>query len=312
MLMHDNLVYQQYKKLSDQVFDLTDNELYTATKLFVKKGITVTKEVGDLSKTYFNAEIDHKDFSKSVQSAKDINLYIANTTKNMITDVVKAEWLTAGTILILVNAVYFKGVWEKEFDPNLTKKQDFYLTGNNKIQVDMMNMVHHVRYMKAESYSAIALPYTGRKYEMVLVLPNYINGLKDLKQSFSPAMVFNIDTNLINTSVQIQLPKFKFESATNLKQLLPKLGVSDIFINGVADFTNLVREIKENIFVSEARHKVVIDVNEKGTEAAAVTVIVPIGGGPAGPRFIADHPFLFYIRHVSTGSILFLGHFNPS
>lgn len=309
---NDDVTYQQYQALTNQVFSSTENEIYIATKLYVKNGVAVTKNVRDVAKKYFNADIEQKDFAMSIKAAEDINSYIALKTKNKITELIKPEWLSSLTVMVLVNAVYFKGVWEKAFNPEETKKMDFYLTESNTIKVDMMYMKHEVRFLKNLHYSVIALPYTGRTFEMVIVLPTNINGLQKLQKSLTTSMVNDIDSKLVNTNVSIYLPKFKFESGTDLKILLPKIGIVDIFDVGNADFSNLINGHKDGIYVSEARHKVVLEVNELGTEAAATTVIVTAFGSGLSPMFFASHPFLFYIRHFSTGSVLFMGHFNPS
>lgn len=308
---NDEFIYQQYKALGDKVFNSTENELSIATKLFVMKGLKVKQNVRDVAKNYFNAEIGHKDFSKAVKSATEINSYIAKWTKNRITDFVSPNSLSSDIVMFLVNAVYFKGVWDRAFDPKSTRKRDFFLTETNTVQIDMMYMKHYVRYYNGKDYSAISLPYAGRKYEMVIVLPRRIDGLNALKQSFSPAMALDIETKLVNMSIVVNIPKFTFESKTDLKALLPKLGIIDIFDERSADLSNLIQGIQKRLVVSEARHKVFIEVNEKGTEAAAVTGIgISITSIP--PSFTANHPFLFYIKHEPTDVILFMGHFIAS
>ena len=236
----DEAVFQQYKSLSGKVFSSTEHELSIATKLFIKEGLKVTKNVSDVAKTYFNAEIGHTDFRNKQQSAKDINDYVAKWTKNKITDFVSSDMFSSATVMFLVNAVYFKGVWEKEFNPKKTRKTDFFLTESNIVEVDMMTMKHSVLYFNGNDYSAISLPYTGKQYEMVFILPKRIDGLNDLKRSFSPQMANDIESKLVNTSIIVNIPKFTFKSKIDLQVLLKKLGILDIFDINAADFSNLL------------------------------------------------------------------------
>lgn len=309
----DHVIYDEYGILKDYISYGTKGELYVATKLFVMNGLTVTTGVRDVAKGTFDADISFKDFRKPKISAHHMNRYISKRTNEKIKDLISWKWLNDNTIMVLANAVYFKGTWEREFYPKNTRKADFFLknTKTEKLQVDMMAMKSFVNLYDGKNYSAITLPYKGGSFEMMIVLPKEIEGLKDLQMSFSPDDAKHIDKNLKNVSAVIKIPKFTFSAATNLKTLLPKVGIKDIFKEGVANFSNLVNEVNRRIYVSEARHKVVIDVNEKGTEAAGATALVVERRSKHQPRFVADHPFMFYIRHGSTGTILFMGHFNP-
>lgn len=302
---NDALIYYQYRALTGKVFSSTNNELYIATKLFVKQGLSVSSYVRYIAKSYFNADIGYKDFSKAHQSAIDINKYVASKTKNKIKKLISSTMLNDATVMVLVNAMYFKGTWEKQFDPANTRKRYFYRTINNRVKVDMMAMQDYVRFYNGMDYSAIALPYSGGAFEMVIVLPSQIDGFNDLKNSFSPGVANYIESQFVNTNVSINVPKFTFESETDLLDLLPKLGINDIFGTS-ADFSALIQGQYRNIYVSEAIHKVFIEVNEIGTTAAAATAVVFTYGSPA---FIANHPFLFYIRHKPTGIVLFIGHY---
>lgn len=309
---NDNRIYRQYRTLSSKVFGSTDIEVFIATKLYLKNGLTVKGKVSNVATRYFNADIGYADFSKSQQSARDINDYVSRQTNNKVKNLVKPEWLGADTVMVLVNAVYFKGTWETQFDPKSTTKQNFHLSVNKQVQVDMMAMQHYVRHTSNSEgkYSAIALPYKGRAYEMVVVLPTQIDGLSALKKSFTAAKAAEIESGMENKSVVIQLPRFTVTSETDLKTIMPKLGIKDIFVQDVADFSNLLNEIPNvNMFISKAQHKVVIEVNEEGTVAAAGTAIVGTFGSPPSQYFAADHPFLYYIKHKPSNTILFIGHY---
>ena len=120
--------------------------------------MTVTADVRKVATTFFNADIGNQEFTKAISSAKAMNNYVASKTNNKITDLVKSNWLNINTVMVLVNAVYFRGIWETQFDPKNTQKEDFFLTNGNKIKVDIMSMKRYVRYYNGGNYSAIALP----------------------------------------------------------------------------------------------------------------------------------------------------------
>lgn len=308
---NDQMIYHHYQALEAKVFNTKEIELSIATKLFVKKGLRLKKKVRKAARVYFKAGIENLDFKKSKRSAHIINSYIARRTNNRIIDVIEPSLLNDMTVMVLVNTLYFKGEWETQFDPRFTNREDFSLTKRKKIKVDMMASAFSVRYYNGKSFSAIALPYKGKEYEMIIILPSLTDGLKDLKNSFSSSVANAIESGLEENYLFVKIPKFEFEFEIDLKEdLLPKLGVTDIFLPDIADFSNLIRNVETKIYVSEAKHNVFINVNELGTEAAAATIIITGLTGPPPPKqFIADHPFMFYIRHVQTSSILFIGHF---
>jgi serpin B len=183
----------------------------------------------------------------------------------------------------------------------------------DKIKVTQVNMMHiklRVLYTTDNDYSAIALPYRGNKFEMVFILPKTIDGLNALEANISSELLQHINSRFKMSTVQISIPKFVIESELDLKKVLPKLGITDIFNEAKSDFSHLIKEHTGKIYVSKAVHKVIVEVNEEGTEASAATVIVVLlRGGPRTLSFTADHPFLFYIRNKESGTILFLGRY---
>lgn len=303
-------LYLRYEALNYKVFDVKEVELYFATKLFLKNGLTFTKNMRDVAEVTFDASVGYKDFSKPKVSAHYMNRFISKRTNGKIKNMISWQWLNNNTVMVLANAVYFKGTWSGKFDRKKTKQRDFFAKNNNKIKVSMMEKEDKVLFVNEEHFSAITLPYKGDQYDMVIVLPKDNAGLPNLKKTFSSDVARIIDKKSSYKDATINLPKFKFQADINLKDLLPKLGITDIFNGNVADFTNLVYEVKEAIYISEARHRVIIEVNEEGTEAAAATTLVAtVKSTPV--KFIADHPFMFYVRHRSSNSIFFMGDFNP-
>lgn len=309
----DDENFQKFKELNAMM--LTGNnggvELNIATKVFISDRFTLQDDVKAKAKKFFKSDIGHKDFSKSKMAAKFMNTWIAKNTNHKIKNLILEKWLNSFTVMVLVNAVYFKGEWEAKFDPSKTKKQLFFVDKNKVTQVNMMHIKRPVLYTTDKDYSAIALPYKGKKFEMVFILPKKIDGLNALEEEISSEFLQHINSSFIMSTVQVSIPKFVIESELDLKKVLPKLGITDIFNEAKSDFSHLIKERTGNIFVSKAVHKVIVEVNEEGTEAVASTVVVLLmRSGQRTRSFTADHPFLFYIRNKESGTILFLGRYH--
>lgn len=305
---------EKFKQLNAII--LTSNtkglELKVANKLFVSNRFTLKPEVTRNAKKIFNSEIGYKDFSKSETSATFMNQWVAKITNNRIKKLILASWLNSMTVMVLVNVVYFKGEWKTKFDPSNTKPQDFYINKSTTIKVDMMHVKQSVMFFSDVDYSAIAIPYKGDTMDMVFMLPRQLHGLEALEKRLSPKLLNDLASGFKPHTVQISIPKFVMETEVNLKTILPKLGVIDIFDINVSNFSELVEEASRQIYVSQAIHKVYVEVNEEGTEAAAATAGVVLFRAVVHEiTFIANHPFLFYIRHKQTGIILFIGRYSP-
>jgi serpin B len=308
----DDENFQKFKELNAMM--LTGNnggvELNIATKVFISNRFTLHDDVKAKAKKFFKSDIGHKNFSKSKIAAKFMNTWITKNTNHKIKNLISESWLNSMTVMVLVNAVYFKGEWETKFDPSKTKKQLFFVDKIKVTQVNMMHIKLRVLYTTDNDYSAIALPYRGNKFEMVFILPKTIDGLNALEANISSELLQHINSRFKMSTVQISIPKFVIESELDLKKVLPKLGITDIFNEAKSDFSHLIKEHTGKIYVSKAVHKVIVDVNEEGTEASAATVIVVLlRGGQRTLSFTADHPFLFYIRNKESGTILFLGRY---
>jgi serpin B len=308
----DDENFQKFKELNAMM--LTGNnggvELNIATKVFISNRFTLHDDVKAKAKKFFKSDIGHKNFSKSKIAAKFMNTWITKNTNHKIKNLISESWLNSMTVMVLVNAVYFKGEWETKFDPSKTKKQLFFVDKIKVTQVNMMHIKLRVLYTTDNDYSAIALPYRGNKFEMVFILPKTIDGLNALEANISSELLQHINSRFKMSTVQISIPKFVIESELDLMKVLPKLGITDIFNEAKSDFSHLIKEHTGNIYVSKAVHKVIVEVNEEGTEASAATVIVVLlRGGQRTLSFTADHPFLFYIRNKESGTILFLGRY---
>ncbi|XP_006799209.1 probable serpin E3 [Neolamprologus brichardi] len=228
----------------------------------------------------------------------------------------EALWWGHRPQVALVNTVAFKGVWQKQFMFTNTQNLPFVLSDGNVIKVPMMYQAAEVsfgqfRTASEQRYTVLQLPYLGRSLSLQVVLPSERKTpLSSLEAQLTARQLASWDGGLRRTKMDIFLPRFKMQNKFNLRSVLPALGVSDAFNPTAADFTGVSAE--EGLYVSDAFHEVRIEVTEDGTKAAAATAMVLLKRSRA-PVFKADRPFLFLLRHIKTGSILFMGRvMNPA
>lgn len=312
-----NNIHQEYKTLQDYMNNALTNDVIIsiANGLFPKLGLQFHPQYQKGVQDYYQSEITPLDFAgNSEGSRKFINQWASNKTNNLIKNVLPMGSVTPLSVLFLVNAIYFKGDWELQFDKNKTKPNDFYVTPSSIMQVDMMN----IRTDKFRSGTnsqldckILELPYKGGLFSMVLLLPNSLDGLSDLETKLTPALLNSIESDLIKQETIVSIPKFEMLSTFNLKNPLMSLGIRDLLDPFQADFSKMFSNPSSDIAVTSVVHKAFVRVDEEGTEAAAVTVI-GIGITSVQPppfTFIANHPFMFLIREKQTGSILFMGRY---
>ena len=230
-------------------------------------------------------------------------------TNNKIKNILSQDDLTALTRLVLVNAIYFYGDWDSPFKNNSTIRDRFSLIDGNHTMVPFMNQRGRFNYYEDSKIKALEIPYTDNKASMVIFLPNTTDGIAELANSFDFDYYQNIIESLQNTDVRLSLPKFKIDFKLELGTTLSQMGMPLAFSPDSADFSGMTG--KPNLFISKVIHKAFINVDEKGTEAAAATAVVmtmTMSPHPTEAKiFDADHPFLFLIKDNTTGSILFMG-----
>jgi serpin B len=235
-----------------------------------------------------------------------INEWVERMTENRIKDLIPQGLIDSLTRLVLTNAIYFNAAWRDKFDQALTKDGEFTKLDGSKITVSMMTKQDdHFRYAKTGGCEAVEVPYDGQELSMVLMLPE--GPLDAFEASLDGGAVAKILSSLGGDSVQLTLPKFKMEGKFSLKETLSKLGMKEAFTDA-ADFSGMDGR-PANLFISDVVHKSFIAIDETGTEAAAATaVIMASNAAPAKTYTVKlDRPFLFLIRDIKTGAILFVG-----
>lgn len=281
-------------------------QLTVANSLWPQKGYPFLPEFLTLMKRDYGVTVTPVDYvSEPYAARKTINNWVEARTNGKIINVLQRE-LSKGTLLTLINAIYFKGSWAKRFDPTLTAESDFWLRSGVKTRALLMHQYTKLPYAETDDVQILELPYQGQQLSMVIILPKAHKRLSGLENEFSPENLSNWLGLLQKTDVRVYLPKFKMSpDSYDLIKPMQVLGMRKAFASE-ADFSGM--NGRRDISISNLLHKAFVEVNEEGTEAAAATVATfALTGRPRNVTFRADHPFLFAIRERSSGSLLFLG-----
>lgn len=280
-------------------------QLHIANSLWPQKDYRLLPEYLLLTEQHYGVSITPVDYVKATEQARKlINTWVEDKTKDKINDLIGPGALDPATVLVLVNAIYFKGNWASQFDPKRTTESEFTISGDVKTQVSMMYQKGKFGYGEIEGARLLELPYVGKELSMVIILPEKSDGLSKIEDQLTLKNLDSWDTRMSEQDVNVYLPKFKLTWGTfELNEPLQALGLRKAF--GPADFSGM--NGTKTLFIGLVLHKAFVEVNEEGTEAAAATAVVMKRGIPRIHTFKADHPFLFLIRDNVTGSILFLG-----
>lgn len=286
--------------------DIFGCHLRVANALWRQKGYPVKPEYVDALKRGMGAEVGEADFRGAKAAAvKAINDWVAKATRDKIKDVVSERQLDDLTRVVLANAIHFKAAWEDDFPDHSTQPRPFTLADGKKIQAPTMLSLGHRSTARDGKITALKLDYSGEKLAMLVLLPEP-GALAQVEKDLNAAQLDRLEAGMKSAMTEVQMPKFKIESTFPLRMPLQSLGLAGAFAPG-ADFSGISSE--PGFALSEVIHKTFVDVNEKGTEAAAVTMMAAAGSAPPkkNVEFKADRPFLFVIRDLPTKTTLFMG-----
>jgi len=234
-----------------------------------------------------------------------INDWVSDETEGRIEDLIPQDAISQMTRLVLTNAIYFNAAWQYPFEDGATSPGIFYLLNGDEVTVPMMEQQESFSYTKADNYQAVELPYDGQELSMVILLPNS-GQFETFEKDIEYQQVKDIIENLERREVRLTMPKYEFDSSFGLKRTLIDMGMPVAFSVG-ADFSGMTGE--KDLFISDVIHKAFVSVDEAGTEAAAATaVIMELTAMPETPIEVTlNLPFIFLIRDIETGAILFVG-----
>ncbi|XP_070276525.1 serpin B3 [Myotis yumanensis] len=308
-------VHQQFQKLLTELNKPTDAyKLSLANRLYGDKKFQFFQEYLDNVKKFYLASVESADFSNATEETrKMINSWVESQTNEKIKNLFPEGSLDSSTILVLVNAIYFKGQWNEKFDPKKTEQGQFWLNKDTSKVVQMMKQSHMFKFASLEDMQAkiLEIPYKDKDLSMVLLLPNEIDGLQQLEDKLTAEKLieWTSSRNMSMSHVHVHLPRFKVEQSFELQVTMKALGMVDAFSSQDADFSGMSGS--GDLVISAMIHKSFVEVTEEGTEAAAATGIgISVTSVPNYEMFHCDHPFLFLIKHNKTNSILFFGRFS--
>ena len=287
---------------------LSDNYvLSTANALWVQDKFPILEEYKVVTETYYLSKTENLDFATHPEESRQtINSWVEEKTNEKIKDLLPQGSIDDMTRAVITNAVYFLGNWTIQFDENLTREDDFKISGQEIVKVPMMNVEQNFEYSSTNDLQILKMFYKGEDLAMLVLLPKD-NDLGSLEGKLSVENLNEWTDALTKKQVNVYLPKFKQETTYSLVKDLTNMGMPSAFEPGKADFSGINKDT--DLYVSGVFHKAFVAVDERGTEAAAATGIV-VGTTSVGPQpeiFRADHPFIFLIQDERTGLILFMG-----
>ncbi|MFC2026622.1 serpin family protein [Chloroflexota bacterium] len=281
-------------------------QLNVINAIWGQKDYDFLSEFLDVLAGNYDAGLRILDFvSNPEESRITINDWASDQTEGRIEDLIPQGLIDKLTRLVLTNAIYFNAAWRYQFEEDDTYNDSFYLLDGSEITVLMMHQTEHLGYVEGDGYQAVELSYDTKELSMVIILPEEGN-FDAFEGSLDAGLVDEIISDIENTSVILTMPRFEFESEFSLKEVLETMGMTNAFIFGMADFSDITDE--ESLFIGDVVHKAFVSVDEEGTEAAAASVVVVAGGiSPEQPEVTVDQPFIFLIRDIQTGTVLFVG-----
>ncbi|KAH7964967.1 hypothetical protein HPB49_002712 [Dermacentor silvarum] len=285
--------------------------LDVANMVLAQSGFPITDNYKQQLREIFDAELRSADFMNEGPSvAAEVNAWVRDKTRGKISGILP-EGRPLDIALFILNAVYFKGTWVTKFDVSKTVNKPFFNLGTTEVSKPAMHLRNRLPHTRIDALhaSALEIPYLGGKFSMVVMLPDTPTGLQELRDGLSVATLEDLGSNLRTKDVILRMPKFEMSLSYNLVAAMKALGLDTPF-GGSADFSGITEGTP--IHISDAVHKVAVEVNEEGTVAAVVTGLsfVPTSALNAPPPpvlFTVDRPFLYYIRDKNTNRILFIG-----
>jgi len=279
--------------------------LHTVNALWIQQDYPVLEDYVDAIVGYYGGDVNALDFvAEPDESRVTINEWVEERTNDRIKDLFPSGSIDADVRLVLTNAIYFKGDWLYEFDEEATSEEEFHVTPTTSVEVDMMSLRDDFNYAETDELQLLELSYTGEDVSMLILLPKR-GHMGDVEAQLSAERLGEWVDMMEGAAVNVYLPRFTFETKYFMMEDLAEMGMPTAFTDA-ADFSGMTGN--RELFIDKVIHQAYIEVNEEGTEAAAATgVSMRLSAAMPGEVFRADHPFIFLIRDMDTGVILFMG-----
>jgi serpin B len=284
--------------------------LHVVNAIWGQTGFDFLDEYLDVLAENYGAGLRILDFQSEPEASRvTINDWVAEQTEQRIKDLIPEGSINDLTRLVLTNAIYFNAAWMNPFEEDATSNADFHLLDGSTVTVPMMHQTESLGYAAGDGYQAVELPYDGHELSMVILLPEDFEAFEG---SLTGEQVEKIVAGLEHQQVSLAMPKFEYDYRLGLKSALAALGMPIAFTTD-ADLSGM--DGKRDLYIQDVLHKAFVSVDEAGTEAAAATgVVVGVTSAPLEPVEVTlDHPFVYFIRDIETGAVLFVGRVaNPS
>jgi serpin B len=307
-------INEEFGKVFKDIRDIDKNKyhIHFANKVVVQKNCEVSQIFRDVLKKYFQTDVESKDFMlDSKVTTDEINEWVKHITHRKIENLL-SQPLSPSTRLVLLNAIYFEGIWKTAFEKSETHEEVFFNSGINEVKTQMMRRCGKFNLTEVSELDSklLELPYSGEDISLYIVLPNQRQGLHKITSDLRDfEMIEKSITQLQEVNADVVIPKLKIEGSHSLKNHLMALGMKRVF-TPEADLSGI--DGKKDLYVSEVIHKSVIEFTEEGNESADSphNIVGVLSNAPQMEVFRADHPFVFFIRDNRNGMILFSGHIN--
>ena len=284
--------------------------LSTGNALWVQQDYPFLEDYTSRVEKYYGGKAANLDFRRETEKSRQtINTFIEEQTNDKIKNLIPPGILDGSTVLVLTNAIYFKGMWVKQFNKKETRDEDFRTGSGQAVKVPMMRSTGddaRFNYAETDNIQLLEMPYDGKDLSMLIILPRE-NNLDNVESQITSTKLFEWKSMLNEQNVDIFIPKFKFEAKYFLVESLSNMGMPTAF-TGAADFSEM--DGTKTLLIDKVIHQAFVEVNEEGTEAAAATAVIIIKSSATigyKKEFRADHPFIFIIQEKNTGNILFMG-----
>jgi len=280
--------------------------LSTANALWVQEGYKLLDEYLEVVERYYGGKATNLDFVREMEkSRRTINAWVEGQTNGKIVELLHQDDLTVDTVLVLTNAIYFKGRWLLQFDPEDTREEEFTTATGERIKVPMMGLTgEELNYAEKDGIQILEMAYEGEDLSMMLILPED-NDLESVEETLTPEKISEWKEALVEQSVDVFVPKFSLKTRYSMKDTLTDMGMPTAFSAG-ADLSGM--NGYGGLVIGNVIHQAFIEVNEEGSEAAGATAVIVLRSVQKTPVFRADHPFIFLIQRGN--NILFMGRVN--
>jgi serpin B len=304
----------QYRELLDSLKQSGNAKLLIADALFANEGVRIKPGYLGTAESSFDAKLSVLDF-KAESAVKTINKWCADNTAGKIKQII--DKLDPHALIVLANAVYFKGAWKQPFEPKATTQENFHLLSGATKKVSMMNQTDHFDYLQNADFAGLKLPYawgpstrSDSRFRMHLLLPAADSSLEAFEAKLTQDNWSRWSGQFESRRGTVSLPRFTIEFEDQLNKALTAMGMGAAFDPTRADFGDLA-DSRRKLFIGKVLHKTFMKVDEQGTEAAAVTAVVMFGDAMRPPqdnfKIVFDRPFYVVLSDEITGAIIFVG-----